>query len=188
MAFSIWGLIYVWLLVSAGYGLFARAEAADWDAPRWPLTGSLVVGAAWLAVAQTSAVWASLLIWLMLVLALVALFRTPVRDAWLLRMPIALYAGWLSAACWVSVGLLGAGYGVVMGEFGWAVAGLCGALATAALVLWQMPPVPTYAAAVVWALVGVAVANFGEAWSLVALALGGAALLAGLALRRSLAR
>ena len=51
-AFSIWGPIYIWLLVSAGYGLFRRAADPVWDRTRWPLFISLVIGAAWLPVAQ----------------------------------------------------------------------------------------------------------------------------------------
>lgn len=182
-AFAIWGPIYVWLLASAVFGLFARAEAAEWDAPRWPLVGSLVIGAAWLPVAQVSPVWALVLIWAMLVLALWALVRTPSSDRWLLRAPIALYAGWLTAAAWVAIGLTGAGYGIRLGQTGWAFAALIGALVTAGLVQWRVRRIPMYTLAAVWALVGVAVANFGDLWSLVALSLAGAAALTAQAVR-----
>ncbi len=84
-AFSIWGVIYLWLAGHAVYGLVKRAEAAEWDRPRWPLIVSLTVGASWLAVAQTSPIWATILIWVMLVTALWAMFATPVRDMWLGR-------------------------------------------------------------------------------------------------------
>ncbi|WP_349371763.1 hypothetical protein [Salinarimonas sp.] len=185
-AFGIWGPIYLWLLVSAAFGLIKRGDSPAWDAPRWPLAGSLVVGAAWLPVAQTDAVWATILIWAMLILALAALFRTPAdTDRWLLRAPIALYAGWLTAASWVSIGLTGAGYGIALAEYGWAIVGLLGALATAGGVLWRLPRIPLYAAAVVWALIAVAVANYAEAWSLVVLALAGAVAMAGLGYRNA---
>lgn len=176
-AFAIWGPIYLWLLISAGFGLVARSGAPAWDAPRWPLFVSLVIGAIWLAVAQVSPLWATLLIWAMLISALLALFRTPPSDRWLLRAPLALYAGWLTAASWVAVGLLGAGYGVGPGADGWALIGLAGALGTALLVQRSQGWGPTYTVAVVWALLGIAVANAGEAWALVALALGGAVVL-----------
>ena len=182
-AFAIWGPIYLWLLVSAGFGLFSRAASADWDAPRWPLFGSLAVGSVWLAVAQASPVWATVLIWAMLILALAALLRTPASDPWLLRAPVALYAGWLTAASWVAIGLVGAGYGIGPGARGWAVACLLGALATTALVLRLRGRTLAYTAGVVWALVGVAVSNASDAWGLALLALGGAAGLAIAALR-----
>jgi hypothetical protein len=159
-AFSIWGLIYLWLVVSTVYGLFRRAEAPDWDASRWPLFISLAIGAGWIPVAQQSPVWATVLILVMLVTAILALIRTPVmEDRWLLRAPLALYAGWLTAASSVSVALIGAGYGIGFGEVGWAFAGLALALAVALAVLRTAGWSPLYAAGVAWALVGVVVQN-----------------------------
>ncbi|GGK18101.1 hypothetical protein [Salinarimonas ramus] len=184
-AFGIWGVIYLWLLTSAAFGLVRRGDESAWDRPRWPLAGSLVIGAAWLAVAQTSALWATVLIWVMLILALVALARTPATDRWLLRAPVALYAGWLTAASWVSIGLFGAGFGIWLGQIGWAIASLLGALMLAALVLLRLPAIPLYAVAVVWALVAVAVANWGAVWSVVVLALLGAAGVAALGYRNA---
>jgi len=182
-AFAIWGPIYLWLLASAAFGVVRRGDAPEWDPPRWPLIGSLAIGAAWLAVAQVSPVWATILIWAMLILALVALSRTPTSDQWLLRAPLALYAGWLTAASWVSIGLTGAGYEIALGQYGWAIGALLGALATAALVLTRLPRIPLYAVAVVWALVAVAVANWSGIWSLVVLSLAGAVAVAALGYR-----
>jgi len=156
-AFSIWGPIYIWLLVSAGYGLFRRAADPVWDRTRWPLVLSLVIGAAWLPVAQMSPVWATVLIWTMLVSGLVALVRAP-RDerAWL-AWPLGLYTGWLTAASAVSLGLLAAGYGLV-GEVtaAWTGVGLA-ALIAAGIV--RRTANPAYAFAVVWALVALIVQN-----------------------------
>lgn len=180
-AFSIWGLIYLWLLAHGGYGLFRRADAADWDRGRWPLLVSLAVGAAWLPVALLSPVWAMVLIWVMLVAALVALFRAPERDVWLARAPLGVYAGWLTAAAWVSVALVGAGFGVAFGEVAWAWIALVAALVMAAAVLSQLRWGWSYAAAVVWALVAMAVANFAGDTALAVAALGGAGAVAGYA-------
>lgn len=180
-AFGIWGVIYLWLLGHAGYGLFARADDAAWDATRWPMIVSLVIGAAWLGVALTSPLWATLLIWVMLVAALAALFPAARGGdrAWL-ALPVGLYAGWLTAASWVAIGLTGAGYGIGPGQTGWAVIGLAGAIATAAAVQWRLPRTPSYGIAAVWALVAVVVRNFGTAPGLAALAALGALALAGL--------
>lgn len=160
-AFSIWGLIYVGLILHAGFGLFSRAEDRAWDALRWPLTASVGIGAAWISVAQTSAVWATVLIWLMLLGALAAAYLAPRNRAgagrWIGAVPVAIYAGWLTAASWVSVGLMLGGYGV-LGAQASALVALAGAIAFAALVQITLAR-PAYGLTVGWALVGVVVAN-----------------------------
>ena len=80
-AFSIWGLIYLWLFAHAGFGLWKRAADATWDGTRRPLMASLAIGAIWLAVAVQSPLWASLLITMMAAGALVALARAPAAPA-----------------------------------------------------------------------------------------------------------
>ncbi len=179
-AFAIWGPIYLWLLAHAGFGLWRRREAPEWDAPRGPLALSLAVGAPWLWVAGFSPLLATAMIWVMLAGALAAVLRTTAAaDRWVLLPPVALYAGWLTAASCVSVALMLAGWGV-MGEVAaaWLALGL--ALAVGAAVQWRLARAPEYGGAVVWALVAIAVGAPG------ALALGawaGAAVMAALAVR-----
>jgi hypothetical protein len=86
-AFSIWGVIYLWLLGSAGYGLIRRDTAPDWDRGRWGAFVSLAIGASWIAVALSTPVMATILIWLMLGGALWALARAPARDRGGTRCP-----------------------------------------------------------------------------------------------------
>jgi len=177
-AFAIWGPILLWLVAHGLYGLTRRADAADWDAVRWPLMASLVLGAAWLPIATRAPGIATVLIWAMLALALWALVRSPAREErWLLRAPIGLYAGWLTAASCVAAALLAAGLGLASaGVASWA--GLAAALAVALAVTRLVRDVPLYAFGVGWALVGVAVANWGTDWGLVLGALGGVAVVA----------
>lgn len=178
--FSIWGLIYPWLLAGTGYGLLNRADDAGWDAHRWPLMASLVLGATWLPVAQTSPLWATILIWAMLASALWALARTGGRERLWQRAPIAVYAGWLTAASCVALALMLAGHGV-MGAQTAALAALALALALASMVLMAQPGAPEYGLAVIWALVGIAVANLDPLNApVLGLALAGIAWLAGL--------
>jgi uncharacterized membrane protein YhaH (DUF805 family) len=158
-AFSIWGVIYLWLLVSAVFGLFRRADDAEWDGCRWPLFVSLAVGAGWLAVAQSSPVLATVLIWVMLISAIMAMVRAPAQDPWLARYPVELHTGWLTAASCVSIGLLGAGYGIGFAEQGWAYVGLGLCLLIALMVQFKFGPAPLYILAVIWALVAVVVKN-----------------------------
>ena len=180
-AFSIWGLIYVWLLAHAGYGLLMRAGDGGWDAGRWWLIVSLGVGASWIAVANTSAPWASILIWVMLIGALGALWRAPrgpeTRDRWLGQAPVAVYAGWLTAASWVAIGFMLGGYGVLAPV--WAAA-VCLVLAAAMAVAVQrrLPQAPEYGLTVIWALVAVVVANLTTSWQIASLAIVAVAVMA----------
>lgn len=175
-AFGIWGLIYLWLLIHAAFGLFQRAHSPAWDAHRWPLIISLTLGAPWLALALASPVWATVLIWAMLSAALIAMFATPAVDRWLAQTPVAIYAGWLSAASFVSLGL-------VIGGWGWATPTVSALIALtlatlfAAAVQWRLPRAPEYGLTVVWALVAVVVRNGTDTAGVSALAVAGIAVL-----------
>src|SRR5690606_40867493 len=85
----------------------------------------------------------------------------PARDRWLLFAPIALLAGWLSAASAVATGVLLAGSG--------ALAPIPAALAMLVLVLAVAVPIqrlrrmmPFYGLAGVWALAGIVVVNLSD--------------------------
>ena len=157
-AFAIWGPIYAWLVISAIFGVLRRATDPDWTAARVPLCMSLGVGVPWLVIAQISAIWATVTIIVMAVTAIAALHRTPVRDRWWLRAPIALYAGWLTAASFVSLATTLAGYDILMDAYGWAFVGIAGAL-TVAIATYRRTASPVYFASIIWALVGIGVAN-----------------------------
>ncbi|AXI44272.1 tryptophan-rich sensory protein [Sulfitobacter sp. SK011] len=176
-AFAIWGVIYAWLILGLGWGVLMARGDAQWHDMRVPLSLSLAFGTGWLAVAVMSPIWASVLIWLMLITALIALFLAPVADSPWAAWPVGLYAGWLSAASCVSLGLLAAGYGwldqttaalifvglaIVLGGF------IQAALGRRA---------PTYGVAVIWALVAVVVANWDSTPLVAYVAAGGAAVL-----------
>ena len=157
-AFAIWGLIYLWLVAGTGFGLFRRADDPDWQPHRMPLLVSLVVGIVWLPVAQISPIAATVLIWVMMLAALVALFLAGDMDRWLQVAPLAVYAGWLTAAASVSIGLMLGGYGLLP-ETPAALVGLGIALAIALVVQYRLHRAPLYGITVIWALVAVIVAN-----------------------------
>ncbi len=180
-AFGIWGPIYLWLIASAIYGLVRRRADPGWQRFRPALIVSLAVGAVWLAVAVVSPVWATVLIWAMLAGALVAYANAPAGDRWWALAPLGLYAGWLSAASCVSLGLVAAGWGW-LGPVPAAWAALLLALALATAVARARPSL-TYPVAVGWALVAIGVQNAGGAVSLLALAGVGAGWMAVLAWR-----
>lgn len=169
-AFAIWGLIYAWLILGAGYGLLRHAGDEAWDRHRWPLFASLFIGCFWLWVATQSPLWATVVIWAMLITALAALFRTTNDGGarWWLQAPVAIYAGWLTAASSVSIGLIGAGYGLLpLGQIGWALVAIAVALILSGAVLRRLDRAPEYGLTVIWALVAVTVANWGAVWLLV---------------------
>lgn len=172
-AFAIWGPIYLWLIVGMGFGAWRRREDAGWHPMRLALIPSLAVGCVWLAVAVASPIWAAVLIWIMLIAALVALSRSPVADPWFAALPVGLYAGWLTAASCVSLGLLAAGYGYLDGGTA-ALAALLLALVIASAVQNGLRRAPSYGIAVIWALVAVVVQNAGSNVTVAALAAGGA--------------
>lgn len=176
-AFAIWGLIYLWLVAGAVFGVWDRATDPDWEPMRPALTVSLLIGAGWIPVAQLSPLWATLLIWAMLISAVVALMRAGKADHAWLRAPIALYAGWLTAASSVAAGLMLAGHGILSAQMA-AYAGITLALVLALAIQAMRRDTLAYPAAVIWALVGVGVSNLdGPNWGVLALvALGIAAL------------
>lgn len=183
-AFSIWSVIYLGLLASAAFGAWRRAEDRDWDRARGPLLASLILGTPWLWIAQRSAEWATVLIVAMAATAVLALSRAPARDRWLLRAPVGLYAGWLTAASFVSMAAVLAGYGILTDALGWAFIGIPLALLTAVAVQLRHPGAPEYGLAVAWALFGIAVKNGGTYTGVTILAGFALAVMLGAALRR----
>jgi hypothetical protein len=173
-AFAIWGVIYLWLLAGMGFGLLRRSDDPEWHFMRVPLCVSLAIGSVWLSVAVKSPIGASVLIWAMLVTGLTALYRAPQRDAGWAALPLGLYAGWLSAASCVSVGLLAAGYGYMQADIA-AYVFIVAALVLASAVQNTLKRAPTYGIAVIWALVALVVQNVSVNATVAALAAGGAA-------------
>lgn len=158
-AFAIWGLIYAWVVISAVYGFLKRRDADDWNRARIPLMVSLAIGVPWLAIANASAIWATITIILMAAFAIWSLILAPTRDRWLFQAPVAIYAGWLTAATWVSIGTTMAGYDVLLNAFGWAVVGITGALIVALAVFRKRSMAPEFLFTVIWALAGIIISN-----------------------------
>ncbi len=173
-AFAIWGVIYGWLILGLGWGLWNARHDGQWHDMRKPLCLSLAVGATWLAVAVISPLWAAVLIWIMLLSALAALFLAPVADQTWAAWPLGLYAGWLSAASCVSLGLLAAGYGW-MSQTTAAIVFVGLAIVIGGFVQGALGRAPTYGIAVIWALVAVVIENL-DATPVVAYVAGGGAL------------
>lgn len=160
-AFAIWGVIYLWLIASAGFGALKRAQDPAWQATRPWLIVSLGIGTFWIAIANASVLWATVTIWMMLATALIALVKSPVTDRLWLRAPLGLYAGWLSAASFVSLAALLAGNDVITDGYGWALILIPAAFLLAATVQISQTRALEYGLAVAWAFLAIVVANQG---------------------------
>ena len=160
-AFSIWSVIYLWLAIHAVTSLWKRSTNPVWDSTRPALIVAIALGSAWLSIAPVAPIWATVVIWIMAASALTAFLRADTEtDRWLLSAPIAILAGWLSAAASVSTGVVIAGYGWLSDT---ATAAVMIAI-TLALATWtqrQKPHMPVYGLTVIWALIGITVANTG---------------------------
>ncbi len=172
-AFSIWALIYLGLIGHAAFGILSRRDDPAWDRVRLPLAASIAIGACWLAIAAFYPITATNGIYLMLILALAALMRAdPARDPWLLTAPVAIYAGWLTAAANVSLGVVFAGYGWLT-DMQSAAAMLALTLAIAVIVQLRRPRAPEYGMTIIWALFGITWVNWQPNLTVSLLALGG---------------
>ena len=156
-AFSIWGVIYLALIAAAAWALFAAPEDAAWTRACPPLALSLLVGVPWVEVASRAPVVATLMMLPMAVGAVMALFRS--GPALWQKVPLGLYAGWLTAAGFVGLSVVLIGHGVLSPQAS-ALLMLALALAVAiTIAMWLPKEAWAYRAAVVWALVGVIAAN-----------------------------
>lgn len=177
-AFSIWGVIYAWLIAHAGFGMLRRAEDPAWAAVRLPLTGALVLGTVWLAIAGVAPITATVVIVAMAALALVAFLKAdPNRDRWILSAPLAILAGWLTAASAVSLGVVLGGYGW-LGDTVSALTMLTLVLVIAVWVQSRNRQMPLFGATIVWALGGIVAANWGDVAVVAYAALIGAVIMA----------
>lgn len=160
-AFGIWSVIYLWLFVHAVTSLWKRRDNAIWDRTRLPLVIAIAIGSAWLSIAPVAPVTATVTIIVMAAAAITAFLRADTgTDRWLLSAPIAILAGWLSAAAAVSTGVVIAGFGL-LSDTASAVAMIAATLTLSTWVQRRKPQMPVYGLTVIWALAGVVVANAG---------------------------
>ncbi|APG48955.1 tryptophan-rich sensory protein [Phaeobacter porticola] len=168
--FSIWGVIYLWLIVGSGFGAIKAPERPVWHAMRKPLSISLALGVFWLWAANTSPILATVMIIAMAVTAISATHRADGHLRIWKRGPVGLYAGWLTAASAVSVSVVAPGYGLVNAQLA-GILCLIAALAVALMVQSRSPTAWTYTIAICWALGGIIINQWGSGnWVILALA------------------
>ena len=115
-AICVCGLFYLWLIFGSLWGLVKAPRDRGWQNMRLPLVFSLGIGTFWVAAANASPILATVMIVAMAALAITAMFRASVETpAWQVR-PVALYAGWLTAATGVGAGVVLGGYGMMSAQ------------------------------------------------------------------------
>jgi hypothetical protein len=177
-AFAIWGVIYVWLITHAVFGVWLKRDVPEWDAPRLWLIAAAFLGAVWLVVSPDYPRAATLVIWAMLLAAVGAFLRTPTEpDRWMLSAPVAMLAGWVSAAAAVALGVVLARDGYLPDMLS-AVVMLALVLAIAVTVQMRKPAMPVYGLTVIWALGGVIWANRATSMTVVVIAASGITIMA----------
>ncbi|WP_313136494.1 hypothetical protein [Paracoccus jeotgali] len=169
-AFSIWGVIYLWLIIGLGYGVWRRADDPDWQPARPALALSLAVGVPWIAVANMAPIATTVMILIMAAAAIAAMLRAGRHDPLLQAQPIGLYAGWLTAASGVALAVTLSGHAVLSPQPA-ALILLALVLAVALIMQARRPDVWSYPLAVGWAALGIVAANFrADYWPVAALA------------------
>lgn len=159
-AFAIWGVIFLWLIAMGIFGLLRRADAPDWQPARAFVMAAAGLGTSWLVLVTQSPRVAGALILAMAVAAISGFLRTKTSpDRWILSAPLGIFAGWLTAACLVSTGILLGGFGVLDHRIA-ALVMVVILLAVGIAVQSRRPQMPLYGLTVVWAMVAVVRANW----------------------------
>ncbi len=181
-AFALWGLIYLWLIAGAAYGLVKHAADAAWAPHRPWLIASMALGAAWIPVALAAPIPATVMIIAMWATALTALLTAPHTTPTFAKAPIGLYTGWLTAASCVAAATVAAGHDIT-GEITASWTALAAAL-VASVAVTRKTTTLAYPAAVIWALTGTMIANWNIFPAFATAAALGALLLIAIALGR----
>jgi len=133
IAFSIWGLIYTWIGIM-GIRLFLMDSFPKIDIIIGFLTTGLVGSAVWAILSNNFPVAQSPVLyfcWLCAVIS-TALIKSNLRtlDGWLMSLGPALFAGWLSLASGLSLGIAGHAKDVVIGPWALLPTGVIAAVAS----------------------------------------------------------
>lgn len=169
-AFAIWGPIFLSSLVLAAHQL-RRSQADDPVLRRigWPVAIGFGATAAWLLFARFGPLWATVPTIALILATLGWSFVQAARAEqtrgrrWLVAAPLALFAGWITAATFVNAAEVLPAFGFDrfgLGPTSYAIWGvLLPVLVVAVAVLERTRWDLVYAGAVAWAVVAVAVAN-----------------------------
>lgn len=187
-AFAIWGIIFLGALYYAWY----QAVPSRWADPLlrrigWITALGFAASTAWMLVAEYGAVWLTLPIIALMLVAFMATFRTAAnsmrsdpRAHWSVVVPLGLYSGWLLVALFANLLVVltqetDMPFGISAQS--WTVASLALAAVIGLFVVLRTPESLGFVTALIWGLVGVAVANLAGGRTGIVLLAAGASLL-----------
>lgn len=171
-AFSIWGLIYGWLIAYGIWQVLPRTGESDLlSRMGWPSAAALFGIGAW--VVASAADWEAATVVLIALSALVLtvpmlmstqlIRRAPARDSdrWLIAWPLGLLAGWLTIATAVNILTVLTGNDALppgLTPTLWAIVAVVIVVAIALVVTWRLR-LMAYPLPIAWGLLGVFVAE-----------------------------
>lgn len=171
-AFSIWGLIYLWLIAYAAYQVLPSTGESDLVRRMgWPSVAALIGIGLWIiaAAADQEAATVVLIVGsaLALIMPMLAMARdiraTPPRDRerWLILWPLGLLAGWLTIASAANILIVATANDALpafMPPTAWAIAAVAVVVSAALAVTWRLRLL-AYPAPIAWGLIAVFVAE-----------------------------
>lgn len=175
-AFSIWALIYLWLLAFSIYQMLPTASERVRKV-RWLYLASCLLNGVWLWFWHHGqvAVCVVLILLLAAVLALIVrqlAERTTFREATLSKAPFGIYFGWITCAAFVNLNILASELvpsAALLNVLG--IASILAAAAAAVLVCWKFNNY-LFPLAAAWALTAIAIQQTGRTAIIVAAAFG----------------
>jgi hypothetical protein len=172
ITFSIWGVIYIILLLFTIYqALPSNRDAAFQRKVSYLFVLSCAVNVVWLFLWHYGQIVLSVVLMFLLLASLISIYlrlgigkaEVPSRERWFVHLPFSVYLGWITVASIANVAaaLVSQGYdGLFLGEITWTVLVIVVALIITLLVITTRKDIG-YSAVIVWALLGIIIKQTG---------------------------
>jgi hypothetical protein len=191
-AFSIWGLIYLGLIIFPIYHWFKTPQNQHklWGRIHSWYTINVVCNGLWLVCASYDWLWLTVAIIIIMLMNLVMINRDMIRieevegvqHYWLEKFPFSIYFAWITLATALNISSALAFYnwnGLGISEINWTIVIMIVAAAIAGHIAYHKRD-RAYAGVVIWAFIAIALRHWGSIQSISILAIGVVALFAGM--------
>lgn len=165
--FSIWGLIYLLLIIYAVWRVLPenqnRVELQKLDPWFWL---AAVMNCTWIFLWHGEILWATVIVMVVLLVSLLVLYQltrnaafASKKDFWLVQVPISVYTGWISVATIANISVYlydirWDGFGIAAAVWAMIMIYVAGVLAAAQTTLHKDV---VYAGVILWAVIGILV-------------------------------
>jgi len=167
-AFSIWGLIYLGMLIFSIYQLF-KSDSENLDKIRLFFIASCLANIAWIFAWHNERLALSVVAMLTLLssLILINIDGTSLRksaDKWIVRIPFSVYFGWVSVATVLNVTIFLISLGFKVEEFASNIIAVALLLTVTliGIVVREKINIPLYSLTIAWAFTAIAVKQSGK--------------------------